>query len=270
VSVAGEELYELLATRATEGLESTESARLNELLAQSPTADPEGFELAAAAVHLALIDREQPMPVGLRSRIFAGWQETQASDRLSPETDGDFASSGATRDRYGWWVAAAAVVIALVGWWPRLMDPAPSLSAPPVETVAPAEAPSTADLRVQLLAAPETLTLPWTITEDQAAVAASGDVVWNGNQQSGFMRIAGLEINDPAVAQYQLWIFDRLRDERYPVDGGVFDVSVDGEAIVPIDARVEVGEPYLFAVTVEGPGGVVVSSRERIVLLAQG
>jgi hypothetical protein len=41
------------------------------------------------------------------------------------------------------------------------------------------------------------------------------------------------------------------------------------EVIVPIDAKVAVGEACLFAITVEKPGGVVVSERERIVLLAQ-
>ena len=43
---------------------------------------------------------------------------------------------------------------------------------------------------------------------------------------------------------------------------------VDGEVVVPIRAAVQVFEPKLFAVTVERPGGVVVSKRERIVLTA--
>ena len=83
------------------------------------------------------------------------------------------------------------------------------------------------------------------------------------------MRFRGLAPNDPSVSQYQLWIFDRDQDERFPVDGGVFDVeSGEGDVFVEIDPKLEVREPYLFAVTVEKPGGVVVSSRERIVLAA--
>ncbi len=81
------------------------------------------------------------------------------------------------------------------------------------------------------------------------------------------MRIRGLAANDPKAAQYQLWIFDGKRDQAHPVDGGVFDV-VDGEVVVPIRAAIQVFEPKLFAVTVERPGGVVVSKRERIVLTA--
>jgi hypothetical protein len=38
---------------------------------------------------------------------------------------------------------------------------------------------------------------------------------------------------------------------------------------VPIDPRLPIGKPTLFAITVEKPGGVVVSKRERLPLLAQ-
>ena len=97
-----------------------------------------------------------------------------------------------------------------------------------------------------------------------------GDLVWDDRQQEGYMRFKGLAPNDPDVYQYQLWIFDATRDERHPVDGGVFDVpSGSDEVIVPIRAKLPVGEPVLFAITVEKPGGVVVSDRERIALVAK-
>jgi hypothetical protein len=84
------------------------------------------------------------------------------------------------------------------------------------------------------------------------------------------MRLEGLEVNAPDEYQYQLWIFDRNRDERYPVDGGVFDMPPGGDAAeVPIQAKLAVAEPTLFAVTVEEPGGVVVSSRARIATVAE-
>ena len=83
------------------------------------------------------------------------------------------------------------------------------------------------------------------------------------------MRFVGLAANDPTVSQYQLWIFDKARDQAYPVDGGVFDVSGSGEVIVPIDPKIHVDDATLFAVTVERPGGVVVSKRERIVVTAK-
>lgn len=82
------------------------------------------------------------------------------------------------------------------------------------------------------------------------------------------MRFVGLAVNDPRQLQYQLWIFDKNRDQAFPVDGGVFDITPAGEVIAPITAKLPVGEPMLFAVTVEKPGGVVVSKRERIVVTA--
>ena len=75
--------------------------------------------------------------------------------------------------------------------------------------------------------------------------------------------------NDSKAIQYQLWIFDKDRDQAFPVDGGVFDVPVGEEAVLPVQARIPVGQPTLFAVTRERPGGVVVSDRKEIVWLAQ-
>ena len=90
----------------------------------------------------------------------------------------------------------------------------------------------------------------------------SGDVVWNPVTQQGFLRFVGLRPNDPQMHQYQLWIFDAARDQRYPVDGGVFDVPANqGEVVVPIRAALPVGSAKAFAVTIEKPGGVVVSGR---------
>jgi hypothetical protein len=130
--------------------------------------------------------------------------------------------------------------------------------------------PSPAGLMAALQARPETLVLPWSATDDPAAGGAEGAVLWNPAEQAGLMRFRGLEANDPTVAQYQLWIFDAERDDRFPVDGGVFDVPAGAEEVlVPIRARLPVGEAVLFAITVEAPGGVVVSSRERIALVAQ-
>ena len=48
-----------------------------------------------------------------------------------------------------------------------------------------------------------------------------------------------------------------------------FVESGSGEVIVPIRAALPVREATLFAITIERPGGVVVSSRERLPLLAK-
>jgi anti-sigma-K factor RskA len=110
----------------------------------------------------------------------------------------------------------------------------------------------------------------WTPTADSTAIGATGDLVWHPATQRGVMRFRGLASNTPTQFQYQLWVFDATRDERFPVDGGVFDIPAGASVVeVPIDVRVPVGAATLFAITVERPGGVVVSTRERIALTAK-
>ncbi len=97
---------------------------------------------------------------------------------------------------------------------------------------------------------------------------AGGSVLWSSELQAGVMKLQGLAVNDPTEAQYQLWIIDETR-EGPPVDGGVFNVTTDGqELVIPIDAKLLVGKPKAFAITVERPGGVVVSAQERVVMVA--
>jgi anti-sigma-K factor RskA len=110
----------------------------------------------------------------------------------------------------------------------------------------------------------------WAPAGDPSGTKVTGDVVWDARTQTGYLRFVGLRRNDPSSEQYQLWIFDGRRDQRYPVDGGVFDAHADGdELIVPIRASLPVGSPLAFAVTVERPGGVVVSDRSRVVVIAR-
>src|SRR5205085_11981444 len=97
-----------------------------------------------------------------------------------------------------------------------------------------------------------------------------GDVIWSNTKQQGFMRFKGLPTMNPAVNEYQLWIFDSEQDERYPIYGGVLEINPEtGEAIVQIKATFKVSQPKLFAITIEKPGGVVVSDRGKLVLLAK-
>jgi hypothetical protein len=54
------------------------------------------------------------------------------------------------------------------------------------------------------------------------------------------------------------------------VNGGVFNVPADSsEVLVPIRAALPVHLAKAFAVTIEKPGGVVVSDRDRVVASGQ-
>lgn len=109
----------------------------------------------------------------------------------------------------------------------------------------------------------------WTGTEDAHVVGqVSGEAYFDPTTDEGLLEIEGLAPNDPSREQYQLWIFDATRDERYPIDGGVFDIGETGRARIPVRAHLHVSRPVGFAVTVEPPGGVVVSQR-RVALLAK-
>ena len=83
------------------------------------------------------------------------------------------------------------------------------------------------------------------------------------------MIFKGLPVNDKSKETYQLWIFQDAELEKHPIDGGVFNVNDNGDVIVPIDAKLRVNGPKVFAITVEKPGGTVVSEREKIVALAK-
>ncbi|MHC4376708.1 MAG: anti-sigma factor [Planctomycetota bacterium] len=128
--------------------------------------------------------------------------------------------------------------------------------------------PTVVEDRARLLSAADSLRIDWTSTDDDwmQGAEAGGEVVWNNRTQSGVMTFSGMPQNDPGEVQYQLWIFDR--EQQNPIDGGVFDLTADGELAVRIDPKLGVAEPFLFAVTLEKPGGVVVSGREHIVLTA--
>ncbi len=153
----------------------------------------------------------------------------------------------------GWAAAAAIALWAMVG-----RSPGPTVIT----------GPSVAALRATLL--PTAGELAWTRGPDEAADSAHGDVVWSDSAQAGVMRFHQLAANDPTKEQYQLWIFDASGDERYPVDGGVFNVAAGtAEALVPIDPAIRVTKATLFVVTVEKPGGVVVSDRSRVALIAK-
>jgi anti-sigma-K factor RskA len=141
-------------------------------------------------------------------------------------------------------VAAALIFFVGVEAW-RLWDQ--SRNRPPVALTAAQE-------REKLLTAG---------AKQFPAKAGSGDVVWDAATQRGVLSVNGLPANEPAVSQYQLWIVDAGRPHKEPVDGGVFDVGPDGRAVVPIRAALAVRDPVLFAVTIEPPGGVVVSERGR-------
>ncbi len=280
-------LDELVSSDWEDALSPEEQTELAALVRSSPAA-PEEVERAAAAVAVAFAladpDRaEMPPEVAERIRANARAQATSlrvvrggAEASENPSTTEPTLQVRRNRASWGWPLAfAAASVAAIAGWLPRLAPtppPPPIVQEKIVEVAPPPPPPPTERLADLRTGAEDARAKTWTATDDPYLEKALvlGEVVWSNTAQEGYMVFRGLPANDPTEHRYQLWIFDQARDEAHPVDGGVFDIaSAGGEAVVPIDPKLEVLEPKMFAVTLEGPNGVVVSKREHILVVAQ-
>ena len=228
-----------------------------------------------------------PMPrtgaAGPTPAARAALSQTAAGDTSSRVTATSVTASGRAERRaspsgnWGWVAAAACLLLAIFGWTrspPVAVAPMPTVQLSPPSVAAPIEAPAApapptpAEERAALLARADTLKVTLGATKDRSAVGVTGDAVWDPKSQRGFLHFVGLTGNDPAVRQYQIWLFDGQRDKRYPVDGGVFDVPAGAsEVVIPIRAMLPIRQIAAFAVTVEQPGGAVVSSRAHVVAL---
>jgi hypothetical protein len=301
-------LAELAVERWLEGLGVPQSMEFETLRARHPTVDIESLEEVAAILRVSLTDSQEGLPERVQVRLAKAADE-YFGPRATPydgfaTTDLERVS---TTDRRGFWLAyggwltaAASLMLSVTLWVERpaplrearnVTPPAPStirqVPATPSITAGsaeqPHEAPDTetsnttgvepadsADERAQFMK-----THAWLLQRsflpgsDATGQAVRGDVVWDANSQTGYMRFHGLRRNDPNVEQYQLWIFDARRDERFPVDGGVFNVrNASGEEVIRFAARLNVEVPLMFVVTVERRGGVVVSDRSRVAAVA--
>ena len=168
--------------------------------------------------------------------------------------------------RRGWYAAAACLVLAIAGWWPRIAG----LTVDAANGISPLQAEADRG-REYLLKTGGAHLGQWGWTHESGVEAnVRGDVVWDGERQQGYLTLSGLPANAESGRQYQLWIFDGTRDDRYPVDGGVFDVPAGTEHVtIPIRPALQIMQPVAFAVTLEPKGGVVVSDRQHLMALAR-
>lgn len=255
----------------------------------------EQFELAAAALSVAMVHEDEPMPASLRSKLSIAAREhnqnQQSPHQQSQDSQPKLKLAGTPSEApaksslggiasLGWLAAAACLTLAVVAWSSR---PGGSPDALPL-----------AEQYAALAATPGIKQASWAGLDDLALTEAphkfdqelTGEVIWDDATQTGFMKFTGLAANDPEELQYQLWIFDANRPAgdlpdfaiegfpelltQRPVDGGVFDIAPDGTAIIPIDAKLFVGNAAIFAITVEPPGGVVVSDRDIVTAAIPG
>lgn len=197
-------LVELLVQRAVDGLNSAERAELKQLLSEEKYVDAGRFEYTAAALLLAgdVENTTEEMPDDLRARLMAQAETFEASSmpagsrqitahprvisiagrsrNATPTPSASAAPSSSPsrkpspsrslQSKVGWFAAAASVLIALAGWWPRLQtSDAPAIEEPIVSTLQ--------QEREKLLAQQGVLQRTWQTTQDPAASGVTGDVV---------------------------------------------------------------------------------------------
>ena len=223
--------------------------------------ETEALELAAAALAVAEIERDRAaasatVPAALKARLAATAAVVVAPAPIPLDAARAAAPARPTSHTREWLIAAASIALgAAVTAIVLNRDPnGDGASRDPAQFV-----------RTH----PRAVHWPWQGTDDAHVVGeVRGEAYFDPDSEDGLLEIEGLAANDPRVEQYQLWIFDAERDERYPVDGGVFDIREPGRVVIPVKARLDVTRPVRFAITVERPGGAVVSER-RIALVAR-
>lgn len=274
-----EKMLDLLLAKATIGLSAEESEQLKELEEVFPELKGDNsFELAAAAIGFINLKTDEQMPAHLQKRILADADKYFESntdkvfEQNSSQTEEEFQKTFAFEPKssiwqsLGWLVAAVAcVALAVILWQTRTAPEIEYTRTPPQQT---APTPGTAELRQQLIVSTNDVVLrDWTDFDPKKPFNVQGDVVWSNTAQKGFIRFQNLPVNDKSKETYQLWIFDE--NQKNPIDGGVFSANEAGEIIIPIDARLEVKKPTMFAVTAEKPGGVVVSELGKVMAVAK-
>ncbi len=252
-----ERLQDLLADQAVFGLDEQELRELQEVFPEWK--DDNSFDLTASAISLTNLKIEE-LPTHLNAKILSNAENLFAPIESELQKTFEFEPKKSNWNWLGWAVATfACLALAFTLFFPRnVQTPQTSKIETPAEKLS------------QLIASDQKIyKANWTAGNMKDLKDISGDIVWSDEKQQGFMRFKGLPANDKAKECYQLWIFDETQDEKTPIDGGIFDIDVNGEIIVPINAKLKVKNPKLFAVTVEKVGGVVVSKREKIPVLAK-
>jgi anti-sigma-K factor RskA len=229
-------------------------------------------QLAGLVAHLPLAVEPVPPPAGLRDRILTaagvtGSAGSESRDRrvVQPEF----------RPRRGGWVPALALAagVAAVFFLVRMVQLNNDLVRARTEAVARA-----ADVErltreldgVKATVAQQTALLDLleqpgsglvTLASLAPAPEATGKVLWDAVRGRGYLWVRRLPI-DPEGKDYQLWAIV----DGAPVSAGVFSVSTDGEALVPL---LDIGaNPAVsaFAITLEPAGGVPAPTGDMVLL----
>jgi hypothetical protein len=253
-TLQSERLCELLADRALGALTPDQELEFEALLAAGHTDEGRPpLEMTGAILELSMLRTSDlvPIPPPILVRLQASgaaWAAVTAQVVQHPRTPGRRLWR-ATVVGTPWMAAAACLVLAGLAWRRASgADPVAATEKDPNKTV------------VQVAA--------W---EDGSGPCAGksvqGRVCWSEDKQCGYLKLQGLPPNG-CEHQYQLWIIDdRGTGER--ISGGIFDCKGGEECTVPFYPAIPVHDAREFAITMEKPGGTVVSDMSRKVAIGR-
>ena len=245
-------LMELLAISAVECLSTEDQQQLSQLLAKYPEFSKDEFvkTTALSQIGFYMMDHtaHETIPTELRNKILADYDNSKSSEQnnlAAPILPRLF--KALTRPSYAWGITAMLMI---------------GLSYSMITFKTYENNYRYLPLKKMVLqnTADDLMQYPWYgKTTDFENI--KGDMIWSNQKQKGFIKITGLPMNDPSRNQYQIWIVDPIKYQN-PVDGGVFDITKsDREIIIPINPKLPISNARAFAITLEQPGGVVVSSQ---------
>lgn len=284
-------LLELLSDRTVQGLSAEQAQELQALLKKFPDLDEDALDLTAAAIELAFAMPQESLPRHVRDTIaqqtlthFTSRPATHnvepaapAANTLTSPSPNSTTTANPNPDdaaladndsivaipskyrarlrktdettRLSWIIAGICLLLALSGWWPRLFSESVTEDKSPVQ------------LREEFLnSAKDIIVMQWKVDGQADNQNISGDVVWSNDNQRGYLLLRNLIVNNPTEQQYQLWITDSTRDEKYPVNAGVFDVlAANSETVISFAPLLTVNQVEQFTITLEKAGGVVLS-----------
>jgi hypothetical protein len=248
---------ELLIDRALSGLTPGEREELASLLAQEGLEGDDSFDLAAAALDLATAaPPDEPLPAALAAqveregrRLVADPTRPSAAPPRSSRANGSTTAAGAqvvvmpmrdatgpARDwtRWAGWIAAAAALALVVG--KSLATPAPQPSAEAARAGA-SSAPSS-------VLTPPLRTVAGVAAADPRAAGASAELSWSDSDRRGELRVRGLSPGD-----YELWLEDAARGDRYRLAAGSFTARGGAESVLPVAPAIKPVRPARLLVT---------------------
>ena len=268
---ANSRFEELEAGRLLGDLDEQEGEEWKELAASLGAKPDFALEVVAAAVETEyLFKKEESIPPELAQRLRRDIPRSASSDRdevsrVIVEPPVSVWKRLVTSSGAAWAVAAMLTALLVASFLAK--GPEPTTSPPTIVVSSPTQI-DPVYAKGQFLKTATNFTTT-AFKGDGEFTDMSGEVIWSDEMQEGYMTLTNLPANDPTKKQYQLWIVDRSRDDK-PVNGGVFNIPAgQSTAVIAVRNSLFVRDCEEWLITLEQPGGVVVSNRDVLVALAK-